>query len=98
MAKYDTTGSRSSVAANMRFLDHLSQFLVAGPDQLAAAALVLRTQHVIHDFMAEVLWIADAGGLLHLLELGVQRGLVEGDTGGRVDVDLFWIQKSAKAT
>src|SRR5271166_4106248 len=70
-------------------LDDFTQFLVARPDQFAAAVLVLCAQYVIDDFVAEILRIADARGLLHLFELRVQCGFVEGDAGRGIHVDLF---------
>ena len=53
------------------------------------AGLVLRAQHVIDDFVAEVFGVADAGRLFHFLEFGVQSRLVEGHAGGRIHIDLF---------
>ena len=44
---------------------------------------------MVDDFVAEILRIADAGGLLHLLQLRVQRRFVEGHAGGRIHVNLL---------
>src|ERR1700729_1013579 len=42
-------------------LDDFTQFLIAGPNQFLTVGLVLRAQHVIDDFVAEVFGVADTG-------------------------------------
>ncbi len=58
-------------------LDHRAQLLVAGPQRVLARVAGARAQHEVDDLVAEVLRVADARGLLDLLELGVQRAAVE---------------------
>ena len=70
-------------------LDHLAQLLVAGPRRVLAVVVGPRAQHEVDDLVAEVLRVADAGGLLDLLELGVQRRAVEALAGVGVAVLLF---------
>jgi hypothetical protein len=58
-------------------LDDGAQLLVAGPHRVATLVGGARAQHEIHDLVAEILRVADAGGLLDLLEFLVQRRAIE---------------------
>ncbi len=70
-------------------LDHRAQLLVAGPVRVAAVVVGAGAQHEVHDLVAEVLRVADAGRLLDLLQLRVQGRTVEQLAGIRVAVLLI---------
>src|SRR6185295_16216414 len=69
-------------------LDHRAQLLVARPGRVLAVVVGASAQHEVDDLVAEVLRVRDAGGLLDLLELGVQLGAVEHLAGVGVAVFL----------
>ena len=58
-------------------LDHLADFLVAGPGRVLAAALRPRPQRELHHLVAEILGIGDPGRLLDLGQLLVQQLAVQ---------------------
>src|SRR5574343_1024887 len=60
------------------------QLLVTGPGRVLAVMLGAGPQHEIHDLVAEVLRVADAGRLLDLFQLIVERGTVQHFTGIRI--------------
>src|SRR5512139_2004671 len=64
-------------AGEHALLDHRAQLLVAGPRRIVAVVLRAGAQHEVDHLVAEVLRVGDAGGLLDLLELGVELGAVE---------------------
>src|SRR5690606_10406841 len=65
-------------------LDHRAQLLVAGPRRALAVLRRARTQHEVDDLVPEVFRVRDAGRLLDLLELLVERAPVEDLAGVRV--------------
>ena len=70
-------------------LDHHAQLLVAEPGGVLAIVVGTGTQHEVDDLIAEILRVADAGRLLDLLQLLVERHAVENLAGLRVAVFLI---------
>src|SRR5690606_36662000 len=69
-------------------LDHHAQLLVAEPGRVLAVVVGAGAQHEVDDLVAEVLRVADAGRLLDLLQLLVERHAVEDLAGFRIAVLL----------
>src|SRR5256885_1710552 len=58
-------------------LDDFADFFIAGPARVPSAILGPRPQGELDDFVAEVLWVRDAGGLFDLVELLVEERAIE---------------------
>src|SRR5260370_919561 len=58
-------------------LDHIADLLVAGPARILAAIVGPRSQRELDDLVAEILRVGDAGGLLDLGQLLVQKLAIE---------------------
>ena len=70
-------------------LDDHAQLLVAEPGGVLAVVVGAGAQHEVDDLIAEILRVADAGRLLDLLQLLVERHAVENLAGLRVAVFLI---------
>ena len=71
------------------FLDNQAQLFVARPYRVATTIGGPGAQHKIHDFMPEVLRIADASRFLDFFQLVVEGVVVENFAGFRVAVLLI---------